>query len=147
LAIVSLQLENTGRLIQLLIWIGGGGKTIAGAWVASRICLYHDDRKSHHQELKDKIFIPLRDLLTEQQALFKHQVPVLTEKWGPFRMPVLDARPDQDAFQSGAFLHVNDPRPTTFSGLDRALFEDVKRIHHKKLIADITALTAAWKEH
>jgi hypothetical protein len=56
-------------------------------------------------------------------------------------------RPDQDAFESGAFLHVNDPWPAAFSLLDRALFEDAKRVHHKKLITEITALATAWKEH
>lgn len=141
------QTENTARLVQLVVWIGGVATTIAGSWVASKIRLYHDDRKSHHQELKDKVLVPLRDLLVEQQPLFKHQVPVLTEKWGQSPMPVLDARPDQDAFESGAFLHVDDPWPAAFSLLNRALFEDAKRVHHKKLIADITALGTAWMEH
>ena len=130
----------------LLIWIGGVATTVAGSWIASKIRLYHDDRKSHHQELKDNVLLPLRDLLAEQQALFAHQAPVLTEKWG-HSMPILDARPDQDAFQSGAFLHVNDPWPDAFAGLDRALFEDAKRIHYKKLMAEIAALSSSWKAH
>jgi len=127
--------------------VGGAASTVVGSWISSKIRLYDDDRKSHHQELKDKVLLPLRDLLAEQQKLFGHQVPVLTEKWGPSRMPILDARPDQDAFESGAFLHVNDPWPAAFSRLDRALAEDAKRVHYKKLMAEIAALSSSWKTH
>ena len=141
------QPENAARLVQLLIWIGGVATTIAGSWIASKVRLYHDDRRSHHQELKDKVLIPLRDLLAEQQVLFSHQVPVLSEKWGQSTMPILDARPDQDAFQAGAFLHANDPWPSAFAGLDRALFEDAKHVHYKKLMADIAALSNSWALH
>jgi hypothetical protein len=137
----------TEWLIRVLAFVGGAGSTVVGSWISSKIRLYHDDRKSHHQELKDKVLLPLRDLLTEQQTLFGHQVPVLTEKWGRSTMPILDARPDQDAFESGAFLHVNDPWPAAFSGLGRALYEDAKRVHYEKLMAEIAALSSSWKTH
>ncbi len=139
--------ENAARSLQLLIWIGGVATTVAGSWIASKIRLYHDDRKSHHQELKDKVLLPLRDLLAEHQTLFSHQTPVLTEKWGNWPMPIVDARPDQDAFEHGAFLDSNDPWPAALSGMDRALFEDAKRVHYKKPMAQVLVLASSWRAH
>jgi len=139
--------QNAARSLQLLIWSGGVATTIAGSWIASKIRLYHDDRKSHHQELKDKVLLPLRDLLAEHHAVFGHQTPVVTEKWDRFSIPVLDARPDQDAFHSGALLHSINPWPAALSGMDRALLEDAKRIHYKTLLAEISALASSWEAH
>ena len=124
---------------------GGVASTVAGSWIASKIRVYHDDRKSHHQELKDRILRPLRDLLAEQQALFSHRVPVLTEKRG--YSEIVHARPDQDAVRSDLVLHCHNPWDGVLLELDRALFEDANRIHYKKLLAEILAVATSWDLH
>lgn len=133
------------RSIQLLIWVGGIATTIAGSWIASKIRVYHDDRKSHHQELKDRVLSALRDLLADHQALFNHQVPVLIEKVG--YSEIVHARPDQDAVRSGLVLHRNNPWPHLLSKMDRALFEDAKRVHYEKLMAETLGFAASWESH
>ncbi len=131
--------------LQVLIWAGGVAATIAGSWIASKIRVYHDDRKSHHQELKDKVLRPLRDLLAEHQALFSHRVPALIEKVG--YSDIVDARPDQDAVRSGLVLHSSNPWEGALLEIDRALFEDAKRVHYKKLMTEILALASSWGSH
>ena len=44
-------------------------------------------------------------------------------------------------------MHVNNPWPAAFSGLDRALSEDAKRVHYEKLMSDVAELASSWKEH
>lgn len=131
--------------LQLLIWVVGVATTVAGSWIASTIRVYHDDRKSHHQELKDKVLRPFRDLLAEHQALFSHRVPALIEKLG--YSEIVDARPDQDAVRPGLVLHCNNPWDGALLKIDRALFEDASRIHYKKLLTEIRELVTSWEAH
>jgi hypothetical protein len=133
------------HLLQLLFWIVGVATTIAGSWIASKIRLYHDDRKSHHQDLKDRVLRPLRDLFVDHQALFSHRVPVLTEKLSYSQVD--HARPDQDAVRSGLVLHCNNPWESALLEIDRALFEDANRMHYKKLLAEILVLASSWESH
>jgi hypothetical protein len=135
----------TAHSLQLLIWVGGIATTVAGSWMASKIRVYDDDRKSHHQELKDRVLCPLRDLLADHQALFSHRVPVLIEKVG--YSEIVHARPDQDAVRSGLILHHNNPWAHVLSKMDRALFQDAKSVHYEKLMAEILALAALWESH
>lgn len=131
--------------VRLLAFIGGAGSTVVGSWISSKIRLFHDDQKSHHQELKQRILLPLRDLLVQNETLFKHRAPVITEKWA--QLQTRDARPDQDASVYGARLESGNPWPDTFSALDRALLEDAKRVHYKSLIAEVSGLASSWKAH
>lgn len=131
--------------LQLLIWVGGIATTVAGSWIASKIRIYHDDRRSHHQELKDKVLSALRDLLADHQSLFGHRIPVLIEKVG--YSEIVHARPDQDAVRSGLMLHRNNPWPHVLSKMDGALLEDAKRIHYENLMAEILAFAALWELH
>jgi hypothetical protein len=133
------------RSLQVLIWVGGVATTMVGSWIASKIRLYQDDRKSHHQELKDKVLRPLRDFLAENEALFDHREPVLIEKMG--YSEIFGARPDQDATRAGLILHRNDPWPYALSRMDRAMFEDAKRNHYRTILAEILGLAASWESH
>jgi len=139
------QPNYTEWLIRALAFIGGAGSTVVGSWISSKIRLFHDDQKSHHQELKQKVLLPLRDLLVQHEALFKHQTPVISEKWGHLR--TRDARPDQDDSVHGALLESGNPWPAAFSALDRALLEDARCVHYKSLMAEISALASSWKAH
>jgi hypothetical protein len=139
------QPQYTEWLIRALAFIGGAASTVVGSWISSKIRLYHDDQKSHHQELKQKILLPLREVLVEYEALFKHQVPVIGEKWA--HLGTRPARPDQDESVYGALLESGDPWPAAFSALDRALLEDAKRVHYKSLMAEISGLSSSWKAH
>ena len=131
--------------LQLLIWVVGVATTIVGSWIASKIRVYHDDLKSHHKELKDKVLLPFRDILAKYQPLFSHRVPVVNEKRG--FSEVIHARPDEEATRSDLVLHCNNPWDGALLEIDRAMFEDANRIHYKELLAEILALASSWESH
>src|SRR5882672_9122092 len=67
-----------GRLVGLLVWIGGVGSTVVGSWVASRIRVYDDNRKAHHDEIKQNVLMPLHDGLAGDYArLVTHESPAV----------------------------------------------------------------------
>jgi len=142
---VAAELSYAARSLQVLIWAGGAASTVAGSWIASKIRVYDDDKKSHHQDLKDRVLCPLRDLLAQNEALFSHRAPVLLEKVDYSK--IVDALPDQDDVRAGLVLHRNDPWPYVWSQMDRALFEDAKRTHYKNLLTEILALASSWESH
>jgi hypothetical protein len=76
---------------------------------------------------------------------FRTSEGVIAEAWRLLR--IRDAHPDQDAFVYGPVLQSNDPWPAAFSAMDRALLEDAKRVHYRKLMEDIAYLASTWKDH
>ena len=142
---MPIQPQNAARLVQLLVWTGGVATTIAGSWVANKIRLYHDDRKSHHQELRENVLLPLHDLLAKNQALFEHKAPVIVEKWA--RLRTRDARPDQDDVVYGPVLQSENPWPDVIASMDRALFEDAASVHYKNVMTEIRGLAVSWRTY
>jgi hypothetical protein len=142
---VSIQPQTAERIVRLLIWVSGVAATVCGAWVTSKIRIFHDDKKSHHQELKEKVLVPLREFLIQHLALFAHQKPVIVEVWGNWG--AREARADQDAFEYGGSLQSENPWPGLFSAMDRALLEDARLVHYKKLMVEISGLASAWQAH
>ncbi len=134
------------QLAGLLIWVAGIAATIIGSWIASKIRVYHDARRSHHEDLKAKVLAPLRDVVTEHLPLFNHKQPVILETWN--RLSVAKAVPAQeDAGKHGAVLESVNPWPAAFDEIDRALFEDAKAKHHRALISEVQAVAKAWEIH
>ena len=67
-------------LIRLLAFIGGAGSTVVGSWLSSKIRVYHDNRKSHLEDLKQKVLTPFSDATGESfQRLLSHESPVVTD--------------------------------------------------------------------
>jgi hypothetical protein len=130
----------------LIGWIGGIVATVLGSWLASKIRTYHDSVKSHHDDLKNKVLTPLRDVLTMNLPLFKHGKPVVFESWERLAY-AKDARAEEDAGRHGPLLKAVNPWTETFDSVDRALFEDARTGHHKELISEALAVAASWEKH
>ena len=85
------------RLLHLLFYVGGVASTIVGSLVSSKIRVYHDNRKSHLDDIKERVLTPLHDGLTEKHSsLVTHQSPVVEEKWGLRRRRVNYCHPPSE---------------------------------------------------
>src|SRR5271163_3373566 len=117
------QPQNAERLVRLLVWIGGVVATAVGAWVTSKIRVYQDHQKEHHDDLKRRILTPLSDATGDAyQRLVSHEYPVIVEKWGE-RGARIDARVTEDEADEGPGIAGVNPWPEVFSALDEALYE------------------------
>src|SRR5713226_7058340 len=73
------QPQTAERLVKLLVWIGGVSATALGAWVTSKVRVYHDERKAHLDDLKKRVLIPLRNGLEQHfRGLVFHLRPVVS---------------------------------------------------------------------
>jgi|GEM_PF-2316731 hypothetical protein len=127
-------------------WAGGAASTVGGSWLANKIRVYHDARRSHHDDLRANVVAPLRDVINERLPLFNHREPVILETWS--RLSIAKAVPaEEDAGRHAAILEAVNPWQATFDAVDRALFEDAKTKHHKELISEVQALADAWAAH
>jgi len=134
------------QLTGLLIWIGGVLATIIGSWIASKIRIYHDSKRGHHEDLKAKVLSPLCEAVTKSLPLFQHRQPVVVEAWDRLAFAKV-ARAEEDAARYGAVLQSVNPWTDVFETMDRALFEDAKTRHHRALMAEVSALADSWEAH
>jgi hypothetical protein len=130
----------------LIGWIGGIVATVIGSWLASKIRVYHDSKRSHHDELKSKVLTPLRDVLAANLQVFRHQKGVVNEAWDRLSY-AKDARAEEDAGRNGSVLKIVDPWTDAFDSMDRALFQDAKERHYPTIVSQVSVLAESWKAH
>jgi hypothetical protein len=132
-------------LVRLLVYVGGVASTMVGSLVSSKIRVYHDNRKSHLDDIKQKVLLPLNEGLSEKHAsLVTHRSPVVVEHWGLQRRKEnvsVTEQPDEH----GPLLTqvVPDVRTAT----DPTLYADAKKKHFSKLIVHADEFLAAWQAH
>jgi hypothetical protein len=131
-------------IIRFLLYLAGILSTVVGSWVASKIHTYHDNRRLHHDDLKQKVLIPLLDGLRSQYApLVSHAHDVVQVQTGQLWRNV-HAKVTEDAEALGPRIQAIDPATTVEGTLDMALLEDARQNHHRKLIEDWEAFEAGW---
>ena len=140
--------SRTGeQAIRLLWYLAGVVSTIVGSWTASKIHVYHDNRKLHHDDLKQKVLTPIRDCLqTVYSKLVRHLSPVVTEDWGKVSLRRGSTVTDQQEIL-GPFLKVGDPRSAIEASLDQALLEDGAQNHYGPLLAEWRRFSNSWSQH
>src|SRR5258708_11743681 len=70
----------TEWLIRVLAFVGGVASTVVGSWVSSKIRVFHDNRKAHLEDLKQRVLIPLSEASGENfTQLFSHTSPLIEE--------------------------------------------------------------------
>ena len=63
--------------------VTGVASTVVGSWISSKIHVYHENRKVHLDEIKQKVLVPLKETLTEKYAaLVKHKFFAVVELVG-----------------------------------------------------------------
>jgi len=135
------------QLMGLLIWIGGVIATIIGSWIASKIRIYHDNRKVHLDELKEKVLAPVREgLLHNFGAAVSQQVPLLVAQWAHVAFDER-AKVTEEPTVDGEVLLAPFPTSKVFGPIPSALLQDAKKNHFSKLMARIDGFLSKWGAH
>jgi hypothetical protein len=132
----------------LLGWIGGVMTTVAGSWISSKIHVYHENKRTHRDEIKEKVLIPLRTGLEEHfRPLVFHQKPVVFVVPGATTELREEAKVTEDPAERGDVLVAAFPGALVFGPLDPALHEDANRNHFRELEGRVNEFVAAWTAH
>jgi hypothetical protein len=131
----------------LLLYLAGVLSTIVGSWIASKIHVYHDNRKLHHEELKQKVLSPIRTALDDSYAsLVKHASAVISESWGTQQL-VQGAKITEYPEVQGPVLQAADLRGNSERNLDEALLADARENHYRELIVSWERFRDSWTNH
>jgi hypothetical protein len=60
-------------LVRLLLYVSGVASTIVGSLVSSKIRVYHDNKKAHLDDIKQRVLTPLSHGLAEKYGSLKTQ--------------------------------------------------------------------------
>jgi hypothetical protein len=140
---------STETLVRWLIAVGGVvtgvGTTVVGSWISSRIHVYQENRKVHLDEIKQKVLLPLKEVLTVRYVpLIKHKALAVAQEWGT-RKRIEGASVMQSQTEQGPFLSA--VLPDIRSGVETALYADAKKKHYSALIQHFEKLDEAWRAH
>jgi hypothetical protein len=132
-------------LIRFLAFLGGVASTLVGSWVSSKIHGYHENRKVHLEDIKQKVLSPLSYVLSNEfGALVTHKSPVVLEQWGTRSRNdtagVTEPRTDEGPLLA---MVVPDIR----AGLDPALYADARKNHFSRLIKQVELFSDSWRKH
>lgn len=133
------------QLTGLLIWIGGVLATIIGSWIASKIRVYHDERKAHRDDLKNQVLTPLHDGLNQHfRPLAFNLKPVLFVAMGAPTQFHEKAKATEEPTEQGDVLLAAFPSAAVFGSLDPVLLEDAKEKHFRKEMGLVDAFVKRW---
>ncbi len=142
---IALNPSSVEHLVRVLYYIGGVASTIVGSLVSSKIRVYYDHRNAHHDEIKNKVLIPLRDVFVGQyRPLVNHKRPVVVLGWG-IRQRKETASVTEYPNEHGPLLEKAIPNP--LSSLEQSLLADAKNKHFRKLIAHVERFLTDWQSH
>jgi hypothetical protein len=136
-------------LVRLSFAVGGVvtgvASTVTGSWISSKIHVYHENRKVHLDEIKQKVLLPIRESLSEKYAaLVQHKTFAVLEQWGTHRR-IEGASVIQDQIEQGPSLVV--VLPNMHEGVDSALYADTKKKHFASLIQQLDSFDEGWRAH
>jgi len=133
-----IQPQNAERLVKLAVWIGGAATTAVGALFASRIRVYEDLRKSHLDELKESVLVPLQNGLVKhfRPLVFHQELLVYVEAGAPTEFRE-NAKATESQIEQGDVLQGAFPSSLVFGSLDWALLQDARRNHFAKEMAAV----------
>jgi hypothetical protein len=142
-----IEARYAGWSVGLLMYLAGILSTIAGSWVASKIGMYHDNRRLHHDDLKQKVLIPLCDGLQSHYApLVRHSSEVVSENWGPL-VRSEHAKVTESTVVQGPRVQAKDPGTLLESTMDAVLLEDARQNHYEELVAAWDVFKTSWTDY
>ena len=136
-------------IVRLLFAVGGVmtgvASTVAGSWVSSKIHSYHENRKAHLEEIKQKVLIPISDLLAnDYAALVTHKASAVVEQWG-VRVRKQGVSVLEHQTEEGPILV--PIIPNIDATYDPALHADANKNHFPKLLVQVEEFAEAWRVH
>ena len=136
---------STESVIRFLVYVGGVASTIVGSWISSKIHSYHENKKAHLQDIKEKVLAPLSLVLSNDfSALVTHKSPVVFEQWGT-RNRNEAAGVTEPRTEEGPMLTMVAPNLKT--GLDPALYADAKKNHFSRVLKQVERFSDSWRKH
>src|SRR5258707_440400 len=121
----------------LIGWVGGIVAAVIGSWTTNKIKIYQDERKSHRDELKQRVLIPLHDGLEQhfRPLVFGLEPVIFVETAAPteFRQ---DAKATESQIEQGDVLQGTFPSSLVFDPLDSVLLQDARMSHFKEEIGE-----------
>ncbi len=129
--------DLTAKSTTLLTYVAGVLSTIVGSWVANKIHVYDDERKSHRDELNVKILQPLHNVLQQSsaQTFFTNYD---ARRYNP------KASADEFPSEFSPKLDLHDPGLKVERSLDEVLFEDARLNHYQTLMLDWKEFRETW---
>jgi hypothetical protein len=137
---------NTPSSIYILLgWLGGIGATVIGSVITNKIRIYQDERKSHRDDLKQNVLIPLRSGLEEHfRPLVFTQYPAVTVGMGmPMRFDP-KAKATEEQTEQGDVLFSPYPSGAIYAAIDRVLLEDAKKNHYRSEMTELQGFETKW---
>jgi hypothetical protein len=143
--IPATQPQGVEWLFRLLAFIGGAVSTVLGSWVSSKIRVYHDNRKAHHNELREKILTHLLSTLEkEYKPLVGFAHPLLKAEWKGTGVKE-GVRSTEEQWKYGLVLEIENPWPAFKVVTDPALYQDAKVRHFRQLLTKVESFAASWE--
>jgi hypothetical protein len=134
-------------LVRLLAFIGGVVSTVVGSWISSKIRVYHDNRKAHRDELKEKVLGPLGSCLDETFVPLVTLVqPAVATRWNESSFTTR-APSTEPQTRSQLTLEAVNPWLEFKAAVDRVLYEDARKKHFAELLTRAEEFASAWKEY
>ena len=131
----------------MLVYVGGlvtgVVSTVIGSWISSKIGVYHESRKAHLEEIKQKVLMPIQDGLGGYSALVHHQSPVVTDSWVRRRKEKISVTEHPNEEGPG----LSTVAPDIQSATNPALYTDAKKRHFPEQIAHTEKFLAEWHSH
>ena len=146
---MTMSAPSTESLVRLLFAVGGVvtgvASTVAGSWISSKIHVYHESRKAHLDEIKQKVLVSFSEVLIRQYAgLVTHKSFVVVEKWGTRRRKEAASVTEHQTEEGPSLLPV---LPDIKECVDAALYADARRRHFLKLVLHVERFDEAWRTH
>src|SRR5260370_41258895 len=116
----------------LLGWIGGIVAAVIGSWTTNKIKIYQDERKSHRDELKQRVLIPLHDGLEQhfRPLVFGLEPLIFVQTAAPTEFRE-DAKATESQIEQGDVLQGAFPSSLVFGPLDTLLLQYARNTHFK----------------
>jgi hypothetical protein len=127
--------QSAEWIVRMLVYVGGVSTTIVGSWVSSKIHVYQESRKSHLEDIKQKVLLPLSEGLAEKYgSLVTHRSPAVIEYWG-VRLRKENVSVTEYPNEHGPVLA--KMTPDVMTATDPALYADARKKHFQKLMNNL----------
>jgi len=133
-------------LVRLLVYIGGVASAVVGSWVSSKIHVYHENRKAHLEDIKEKVLMPLRSGLEHFKPFVFCQKAIVSVEHGP-REYHEKARVSEYPTEEGPLLVAAFPGTRVFGLAEPALLQDATKNHFRNLMAKVDDFVKLWARH
>jgi hypothetical protein len=136
-----------GWVYGLAGWLGGATSTVAGAWIASKIHVYHAHRDSHRDELRTSMLEPLLSCLREKILPLVRIAEPLVEGVATQTTYDENAHSTEPDYYNGEALAIEAPWNNFKDHVDPGLYEDARTRHFVELMRRVEDFAHSWEKY